>query len=81
MTNNVKIRRVLRDGTESISEGMPDFIARLVVTGIPYSEPNTARAIIVHDVPVQPIRFAHRQDAYGLALAMAGQLPGGLILH
>ena len=81
MTNNVKIRRVLRDGTETLSESMPDFIARLVVTGIPYGEPNVARAIIVHDAPARTIRFAGRQDTYGLALAMAGHLPGGGILH
>jgi len=80
MTNNVRIKRVLRDGSITYSVGGPEWLALLEVGCIPHEEPNTASAIIVRDAP-QLSRFAYRQDGYGLALAMAGQLPGGGILH
>ena len=78
---NVRIKRTLRDGSVTYSAATPEWLALLEVGCISSDEPNTASAVIVRDAPAQPAQFAYRQDGLGMALAMAGQLPGGLILH
>ena len=81
MSKNVTVRRVLRDGSITV-ERVPSWVADGIVSAMPFgSEPNTAKLRVIVEEAPQPSRFTQRQDVYGLALAMAGQLPGGGILH
>ena len=67
MTNNVRIKRVFRDGVESLSAPMPEYIARLTLANVHTDEPNTARAMIVRE-PVTECRQARQtSDNYGMA--------------
>ncbi len=76
----VTLIRILRDGSET-REVMPRWLADQIVANVPTGEPNTARLRVVSGSHPQPARFTRRQDAYGIAMLMAGQMVGSATVH
>jgi hypothetical protein len=78
----VTVVRKLRDGSET-REVMRRWEADLVIAAVPTAdgEPNTASIRVLAGSHPAPARFASRQDAMGIALAMAGRMTGSQVVH